>query len=345
MHSLNTDESFDLVIHKVGNSFADEGVILSKTLTFYSAELAETLYDFFQRPFKTDEYFHFSDDKDLNQNEIYSAVKNIFEDSTQLLVNSESIAQKLYSCSGNSKTIGGELFVVYFPDALIDGENTAAIGIFKSETKERFLKAFPKENNFDLSIDSGILLSKIDKAALIFNVENENGFVVCSVDKGRGEDFGVWADEFLNIRQREDDFFDTENTLNLCKSFVMDQLPEEFDINRIDQADLLNKSVEFFKESDTFEVGEFADKVLTQTEIKQSFEDYKNKFQEVYEIELNDHFDISKNAVKKHARFFKSIIKLDKNFHIYVHGSRNRIEQGVDEKGNKYYKLFYDAES
>ena len=69
------------------------------------------------------------------------------------------------------------------------------------------------------------------------------------------------------------------------------------------------------------------------------------EYEEVYEVDVNDHFEISKNAVKKQARFFKSIIKLDKNFHIYVHGNRKMIEQGVDDEGKKYYKLYYDAEN
>lgn len=345
MHALNTDETFDLVIHHIGNSTANEGTHLSKTLTFYPPEMAETLYDYFQKQFRTEEYFHFFDEENIDENEVYSAVRNIFEDPTQLLQNSVKIAQKLYSVSGNSKTVGGELFVVYFPDSLIEGENAAAIGIFKSENKERILKAIPNQNNYELSLDAGIPLSKMDKACLIFNIEADEGFVVCSVDKGKGEDYGIWADEFLGIRQREDDFYDTEQTLNFCKSFVMDQLPEEFEINRVDQVDLLNKSVGFFKEAEAFEIEEFKDKVLAQEELKQSFSDYKNKFEQAYEIELNDRFDISKNAVKKHARFFKSIIKLDKNFHIYVHGNRSMIEQGVDESGKKYYKLYYNAEN
>ncbi len=345
MHALNTDESFDLVIHRVGNNSANEGTHLSKTLTFYPPEITELLYDFFQRPFKTDEYFHFFDEDDLNENEIYNSVKNIFEDPTQLLHNSVQIAQKLYSVSGSPKTIAGDLFVVYFPDSVVEGEHAAAIGIFKSEVKETILKAIPNENNYDLGIDSGIPLSKIEKGCLIFNIEEEEGFVLCSIDKGKGEDFGIWADEFLGIKQREDEFFDTENTLTLCKSFVMDQMPEEFEVSRVDQADLLNKSVSFFKESDSFEISDFADKVLVQDELKQSFEDYKKRYEEVYEVELNDQFDISKNAVKKHARFFKSIIKLDKNFHIYVHGNRSMIEHGVDEEGKKYYKLYYNSEN
>ena len=32
------------------------------------------------------------------------------------------------------------------------------------------------------------------------------------------------------------------------------------------------------------------------------------------------------------ARYFKSVIKLDSNFHIYVHGKREWIERGFDEE-------------
>jgi len=60
---------------------------------------------------------------------------------------------------------------------------------------------------------------------------------------------------------------------------------------------------------------------------------------------ISDNFVISESAVKKQARSIKSIIKLDKNFHIYVHGHRELIEQGVDEAGRKFYKIYYSEES
>ena len=59
---------------------------------------------------------------------------------------------------------------------------------------------------------------------------------------------------------------------------------------------------------------------------------------------MPESYDISESAVKKQARAYKSVIKLDKNFHIYVHGNRELIEQGEDEKG-KYYKVYFKEES
>lgn len=345
MHFINPEEDFDLVIHNVGNSTLDEGVQLSKTLTFYPEELKDNLYNFFTKPFRTEEYFHFTDEEDLENNVVFSAAKSIFEDRAQLLQNSNIIAEQLYRVNGHPKSKGGELFVVYFPHVEFDGEHIKALGIYKLDNKEKFLKAISNENSYDVWTEEGISLSKVDKACLILDIEEEDGYVVASIDKSKGDEFGIWADEFLKIIQRKDEYFDTSNTLSFCKSYVMDKLPEDFEVNRVDQADLLNKSVNFFKENDQFRIDQFADQVLEQEELKQSFEDYRKRFEDVYEVELNDQFDISKNAVKKQARFFKSIIKLDKNFHIYVHGNRQMIEQGVDENGKKYYKLYYNSEN
>ena len=64
----------------------------------------------------------------------------------------------------------------------------------------------------------------------------------------------------------------------------------------------------------------------------------------VFELQLENSFDVNQTAVKKQGRAFKSVIKLDKNFHIYIHGNRNLVEQGEDEHG-KYYKLYFQEES
>lgn len=92
-------------------------------------------------------------------------------------------------------------------------------------------------------------------------------------------------------------------------------------------------------------MAEFASEVIEQPDLIKSFNQYKSDFQKEREIQISDNFTISESAVKKQARSIKSIIKLDKNFHIYVHGSRELIEQGVDENGRKFYKIFYKEES
>ena len=60
-------------------------------------------------------------------------------------------------------------------------------------------------------------------------------------------------------------------------------------------------------------------------------------------IEFADSFEISDSAIKKQQRSFKSVIKLDKNFHIYIHGDREKIQLCKDENG-KFYKIYFDKE-
>ena len=61
---------------------------------------------------------------------------------------------------------------------------------------------------------------------------------------------------------------------------------------------------------------------------------------------IPDSFDISGAAVKKQARTYKSVLKLDKNFHIYIHGNKDVIEKGFDEnKAMNYYKVYFKEEA
>jgi hypothetical protein len=91
-------------------------------------------------------------------------------------------------------------------------------------------------------------------------------------------------------------------------------------------------------------MAEFAHEVIGQPEVIDSFNQYKSAYVQEHDLEIVDNFTISDSAVKKQARVLKSVIKLDKNFHIYVHGNRELIEQGSDNKG-KFYKIYYKEEN
>ena len=107
----------------------------------------------------------------------------------------------------------------------------------------------------------------------------------------------------------------------------------------------MNRSLSFFKENESFSLEEFTDQVITQPELIESFTSYRERFEDENQIELPDQFEISDQAVKKQARGLKTVIKLDKNFHIYIHGDRHLITKGYDEITQKhYYQLFFDEE-
>ena len=265
--------------------------------------------------------------------------------SETLLEQSQNLAKHLYEQSTHPKIKGGEFYTVYFKDCIIDGETVDAVGLFKSENKDTFLKVYPSGEGFEIESEKGININKLDKGCLIFNTERENGYIVAVVDNtNKGTDAQYWIDDFLHVRQRHDGYYNTQQTLSLCKSFVKEELPEQFEISKADQAALLNKSVQFFKEKDNFNLGKFANEVMEQPEVIERFNQYKSAWQQEHEIDIPDDFTISDSAVKKQARIFKSVIKLDKNFHIYVHGNSDLIQQGTDENG-KFYKIYYKEEN
>ena len=152
-----------------------------------------------------------------------------------------------------------------------------------------------------------------------------------------------WFEDFLKVKQRDDEYFQTQETLTVYKEYITKQLPQEFETTKADQADFLNKSITFFKEKETFDYDEFTREVLEDPNVIESFGNFKSDYEQEMQVSISEDFAISEAAVKKQSRGFKSVIKLDKNFHIYVHGDRKMIETGQDEKG-KYYRLYFEEE-
>ncbi|KUJ54006.1 nucleoid-associated protein [Chryseobacterium aquaticum] len=330
-----------IVAHKIGNKINGEGVSFTNEELQLDENMSELIQNYFLSAFKSEETFQFYSDSYLINNPIYSTVDFIFANPNLLVDQSIAIGRHLYDAAENPRVQGGELFVVYFK---AENENEVdKIGIFKTEKRESFLKVFPHDETMDLERDQGISLAKIDKAALIFNKDKEIGYVLSVVDNNKNGDMYYWFEDFLKVRQREDDYFHTQESLTIYKDYITKQLPQEFEVSKVDQADFLNNTLNFFKEKEEFKLDEFAAEVLKDEHVIESFNNFKTDYEQEYQINVAEEFPISAAAVKKSQRHFKSIIKLDKNFHIYVHGDRKMISQGQNEKG-KFYMIYYDQE-
>ena len=334
-----------ITIHRVGK-YNEGNVRLSKDVLKLDHEIKDLLLRYFLTPFKSNEYYTFYHDSDLNLNEVYHYVSKIFDDPEQILEQSQNLAKHLYENSSHPNINGGDFYTVYFQDLTFNNELVDAIGLFKSETRETFLKVYPTEDNYIIESEQGIDIKKLDKGCLILNHEKENGYIVASVDKlSKGEDARYWIDSFLKIKQRKDEYYHTENVIKMYKDFVVKELPTEYEINKADQVDMINKSKKFFKETDNFEMEDFAEKVLEDKNLIDSFNNYKKVYESENEIQISNEFEISESAVKRQSSVFKSVIKLDKNFHIYVHGNREYITKGYDQKtGMQFYQVFFNEE-
>lgn len=338
-----------LVIHQIGCKPEGEPVRFSRSP--YNLESDELvggiLIPYFFKPFKTEAYFNFTHvSEDVTQNAIYQIASAVFANETSFYDASLQLAELLYQTSNHPMIKGGEFYLAIFRNCVVDGEIVDALGIFKSENKETFLKVYLKDQSFELGAQEGINVKRLDKGCLIFNTEHEHGFKVCSIDNiNKGNEARFWREDFLGLKPREDNYYFTNNYLKLCRDFVDDVYNEDNNATRADQIDMLNRSIEFFNKKDNFSETDFAKEVIRQPEVMDAFNEYKTFFESEKALPLRSEFDISKSAVQGEKKFFKSILKLDKNFHVYVHGKKNYIEKGYDpDKGLNFYKLFFEVE-
>lgn len=334
-----------IALHKVGNKGNEEVLIATEHLLNTSEANQKLLSAYFLYPFKFNNLFNFQHESDFNLNEVFTFASRIFESKDCFLEQSTFLARHLYDCSNHPNIKGGEFFVAYFEDCILDGKNTQAVGLFKAEQKDTFLKILFDEKAFDVDSEIGLNLQKLDKGCIIFNLEKEDGYVVAVVDQtNKAAEARYWLDEFLGLTERKDHHFQTHHALTMCKNFISNELPVHFEVSKVDQVDLLNKSAKFFKEKEVFNLHDYAQEVIAQPELIAHFNDFKSDFQKNREMAFDDQFEISEFTLSKKAKDFKSVLKLDKNFHIYIHGNANLIEQGTENDGRKFYKIYYNEE-
>lgn len=341
----------NLVVHQMGCKVSGEGVRISRhTLDMQNNEdMAEVLKQYFFKPFRTDAYFNFTnEDGDLSANMVYTQVSSIFDHPETFYEMSVNLVELLHESSNHPKIRGGEFYMAHFTDCVVDGQTCDAVGIFKSESKETFLKVYMSGESIALDSQEGISIRKLDKGCIIFNIEREDGYRVCAVDNiNKGNEAHFWMVDFLGISPRQDNYFFTDNYLQMCKGFVKDVFNEDNRVPRTEQIDLMNKSIDFFQKNPQFSQDTFTSSVMQEPDIISAFNDYKARYEEDHKMPeaLPTDFEISKDAVRVDKKHFKSVLKLDKNFHVYVHGSRYYMEKGYDqERDMQYYKLYFKTE-
>jgi hypothetical protein len=337
-----------LAITWVGTKSRYEGVGIPKQTLVPLHDVAhELLLTAMLKPFeKSEEFFYFHHEEDVSNHPVYQSCMAIFQDPDSLSEEAVKLAQGLYEHSELSKIQGGEFFITYFEDLLLQDEPCQAIGLWKVQSKDPFFKVERTGEAFAFQVVEGIPTGKPEVAALIFNLDEAEGYRICAIDSvSKKDERSFWKDEFLRLRPIEDNYFNTRHYISLSGEFITQKMPRSFGLDRTDQIDLLNRSAVYFKENDQFEVDDFAGSLFPEEEQREAFKEYRDQYAKAYAVPLEDKFDISGQAVKKENKIFKSVIKLDGNFHIYVHGRRDLIERGFDEaKGKKFYKVYFEEE-
>ena len=331
-----------LCVHRVGNTQVHEGLTLSNTCLNINDELKKVLLKYFIGSFQSEELFSFFHDSDLSLNEVYTYCSSIFDNPDNLFDVSVNLAKHLYSKSTHPNIKTGEFYVAHLTNCRVENQLVDAIGLFKSERKDTFLQVFPRGHNFEIKCERGVNINKLDKGCVVFNTNRENGYLAAVVDNtNKGADAKYWTESFLRVRSRKDSFSQTQQMLSLCKSFVS-QLPEMN--GKAVKANLMNRTVEAMKD-ERVDVNTFAEKVFKEPDLVSNFKQFKEVYQKQRDIEMDDSFVPSSDAVKRVAMGSMTTIHLDKNFDINIHGGEEFLERGYDEeRGMYYYRLYFKEE-
>ncbi len=329
-----------LITHQVGNKLREEGVRTFERLTEIDEATSEYLLTYLLKPFKPEEIQCFTHAIDRKQNDVLAIAERMFEQQESFIAESINLAKLLYEATHHPQIKDGKLNVVYFSDIRIEDELLDGIGLFKSENDVPFLKMNSQENHYQIVHEFGFDLNGVDKGCLILNTDPSEGYDVLVVDNSRRSvDAQYWVHDFLNVTPKSNEYNQTKDVLTFTKEFVVKELKNS--VEKTDRINLLNRTMEYFGSNDQFDKENFEHTVLQQPNLIEAFNQYEENKEDT---RLNNHFGISHKAVEQQSRKFKSVLKLDKNFHVYIHGGKDLIEKGVDSDGRKYYKIYYDVE-
>jgi hypothetical protein len=331
----------NIIVHKIGNS--KEPTILSDEEVKFDPENDEfILKSFLLKAFSSQtETYTFAHPVNLGLNPVMKCCTDIFLKQDFIKV-SIDIAKYLEQASRHPNIKAGELFIARLDKVLFENKLYKAIAIIKTENKETFFEDKASASSFGVNMKNGISTAKFDKGCLVLN-SDEEGYLLFVVDNNKETEY--WKSIFLNVKSRSDSNNSTNNYMSLTKNFVTKHLNEKFEVSSTDKADYLNRSVEYFKTKEQFDEKQFVQEVFFHEEVIETFEKYKEQYKENNKIDLDDQFGISAQVVKKQAKLFKSVLKLDNNFHIYLHGDKELIEKGFDEEKNmNYYKVYFRSE-
>ncbi len=334
-----------LSVHRVGNKNKAENIFLSAEPYQLNDETTGLLKEYFFRPFreKEENYYHLTNEVDVEFNEVYKYVSEIFDEPSAAHLSSKKLATHLFEQSNHPHIKSGEVYITYLTGILLDNQKVDAVGIFKSELKHDFLQFEEKGSNLDIVIQQGININKLDKGCLIFNVNKEDGFKVLSVDSNR-YDTKYWLENFLGVDSLADDNFYTKNYLKFCQNFAKDVvLPAE---DKQQEVLFMNRAVNHFAKNDAFEETSFLNEVMENPELIPEFKHYKVEKGPKYSIEDVSNFDIANKAVSDARKKMRNVINLDTNIQIKLdfinlESAQKFVEKGWDEERQMYYYLVY----
>ncbi|MGR7911025.1 hypothetical protein ACU64V_16535 [Lysinibacillus capsici] len=280
------------------------------------------------------EFFH---ESNIALNEVFTYSRAIFEQGSNFLEHSQNIAKHLHSVSQHPNIKSGELFIGLFENCFLLNEAKKIIAIVKIDEKEMFLDVKNEHNQMIVNGVDGINVKKINNMAIIVDMGPDQSPAVYIKTK-RKEDIVYWQERFLKIKAADEHYYKTNLALTECKKFIL----KEENYTSTEKLGLLNKTLDYFRNEEEFQVNHYIETVFEQADTTQK--DIIINSVKPYETIISD------SALEKAEKKYKRKIKLDSNIEIQVNIQHidqidELIEIGYDEATNrKFYKIYFQDE-
>jgi hypothetical protein len=345
---LNTASATHVVLAKVGNPQREEPLETSKEVFPISEEDQPSLTAIFLKPFKNLMAHRFTHHSSLDQHEMNTCVKAIFETKDGLYQRGVEIAKRLYSKSNHPNIKAGDLCIAHIKEAQVEGEFVQGLCILKSESVVPFLSISTKDGDLQISTEQGINPDKIDKGCLILDYWSKKGYYVLTFDRS-GSDSRFWVRDFLGVEAVPDAAFLTNAYTKMAVEFLEEEKPAD-DTPPWETCNAARGALEYFEEREKFDLQEFEDEVLKTPEAKTKFHEQRARLEEEQGQPLETSFEISKKDVSKAKKRISAVLKLDTGVEIHVKSTLSTenepvLERGYDDnKGMKYIKVFFNKD-
>lgn len=186
------------VLHRIGNKFREEPLVLSNRLMPSTDFIDNLLLMNYLKPLiNNKEIFNLYHESNIELNEVHHFSKKIFNNNDIFLDTSKDIAKALHGHSTHPNILIGELIIILYKGILINNNSTQAIGIYKTEVKDNYFDVQEDGETLILASKQGIPINKIQKGALI--LEDGSVFAIDSLNQKTK----YWYNDFLKIKLKK----------------------------------------------------------------------------------------------------------------------------------------------
>lgn len=284
-----------------------------------------------------DQQYEFFHETDVELNEVYTYAQAILADDAQFFEQSKHIATHLHSVSNHPNIKNGSLFIGLFDNCLMGDETKKVLAIVKIDEKEIFLDVKSEQDKMIVNGIDGINVKKINNAAVIVDMGLDEAPAVFMRTR-RKEDIVYWQERFLKIKVADEHYENTNLALQEMRKYIL----KEEAYSNPEKLNYLNKTLEYFRSEEEFQVDHYIEEVFEKPEEVQR--DVIINTVKPYET------IISESAIEKVENSYKRKIKLDDHIEIVVNvrdieAVDQLIETGRDEEtGRNFYKIYFEEE-